>query len=71
MPLTKQELIERCDKLYEMGLQSNSLNLMMLEITTYILTAAIFKDITDDESFELKMIYLNKINDIEKTKNEK
>lgn len=65
MPLTKQELIERCDKLYEAGLQSNSISVMKLGLMIYISTSAFFKEITDDESFELITIYLNKIKMIE------
>jgi hypothetical protein len=60
MPLTKQELIERCDKLIEMT-PVDSLSIMSLNIIVYISTSAIFGDIPKEESLELVKIYLNKI----------
>jgi hypothetical protein len=63
MPLTKQELIERCDKLYEESIKIDGINVMELGLLVYITTAAFFEEITKEESSELVNIYLNKIRD--------
>jgi hypothetical protein len=68
MPLTKQELVERCDKLYEAGIQANSPGAMGLALITYISTSAFFKEITNEESHELIITYLNKNKDFKNKK---
>lgn len=60
MPLTKDEIVERCDQLYEKGLKTDSVSAIELPLIVYISTSAIFGDITRDESFELINVYLNK-----------
>ena len=62
MSLTKQELIERCDKLIKMT-PIDSLDTMSLGIMVYISTSAIFGDVSKEESHLLIKKYLTEIED--------
>jgi len=65
MPLTKQEIIERCDKLIKMT-PIDSLDTMSLGIMVYISTSAIFEDISKEESHLLIKKYLTEIENAKK-----
>ena len=64
MPLTKQELVERCDKLVKENELLDSIELIDLPVGTYILLSKIFGDITEEESKELMTIYFTRIKEL-------
>ena len=66
MPLTKQELMDRCQKLVDVCESSNGFDIMNLGIMSYLSTSAIFGDITREEALELTNIYLTKIKELKK-----
>ena len=62
MPLTKEEVIERCDQLIERYKNlPPTTDVMVVSIVGYISLSSVFKDITTEESVELIEIYLEKI----------
>ena len=65
MPLTKQELIERCDSFIERYKnEENMKDVVTITVTMYISLASVFEDVSVEESIELMQSYLGKLKDI-------
>ena len=62
MPLTKEEIVERCDHLIERykDLPTPS-DITVVSLVAYISLSSAFKDITSEEAIDLIQIYLEKL----------